>query len=115
MTSWLHVFRRGHHTETLVKVNGREDHALALNTHYLTRLEVCHEEDALAYQYGGVVIESGNTTEDGTVGAGAVIDGKLQELLRLLHLLTSLDKSHTDVEFLKVLETDGILDRGKLW
>ena len=57
-----------------------------------------------------MLIEGGNAGADGAVGAAAVIDGELQQFLRLLYLLTVLDKSYTDVEFLKLLEADSVLD-----
>ena len=57
----LDILGGSDHAEALVKVDSREYHALALDAHHLARLEVGYEEDALAYQFLRVLIESGNT------------------------------------------------------
>ena len=84
MATRLNIFRRRHDTQRLVTVNGRENHALALDAHHLARGKVGDKKDALANQRGRVFVELGNTTEDGAVGARAVVDGKFQQFLRLL-------------------------------
>src|SRR3712207_9277401 len=44
------------------------------------------------------------STENGAVGAAAIVDGELQELLALLHTLAVFDVTYTYVELLKVLK-----------
>src|SRR3712207_7755616 len=41
------------------------------------------------------------STENGAVGAAAIVDGELQELLALLHTLAVFDVTYTYVELLK--------------
>ena len=61
LTTRLHVLGGGDHAEALVEVDGREDHALALDAHHLTGGEVGHKEDALADEFLWVLIELGDT------------------------------------------------------
>ncbi len=60
LTAGLHVLGCRHHAEALVGIDGREDHALALNAHHLSWSEIGHEEDALADELLGLLVEGGN-------------------------------------------------------
>ena len=62
--------------QATVGIFGAEYHALALYSHHLARSEVGDEEHILAHEVIGLVV-LGNAREDGTVGARAVVDGKL--------------------------------------
>ena len=48
LAAWFNVFAGSYHAETLVEINGREYHALALDTHHLAWFEIGYKEDALA-------------------------------------------------------------------
>ena len=110
LAAWFNVFAGSNHAETLVEINGREYHALALDTHHLAWFEIGYKEDALADKGGRVFVECGNATEDGAVGACSVVDSKLKELLRLLPFLAVFDEADADVEFLKVFKRYVVLD-----
>ncbi len=60
LTAGFYVLRRGYHAEAFVEVDGREDHALALDAHHLAWSEIGHEEDALADEFLGVLVELSN-------------------------------------------------------
>ena len=113
LTAGLHLTGEGGDTQRTVEVLCREDHSLTLDTHDLSWGEVGDEEHILATQIFGLKM-LGDTAEDGAVGATAIIDGETKELLRFLHLLTLLDMTHTDIELLKLLEVDRVLDRRSL-
>ena len=114
LTARFDIFRCRHHAEALVGIHGRENHALTLDTHHLAGCEIRHEENALADEFLGILIEGSDTGADGAISTRTVVDGKLQEFLAFLHLLTVLHQTHTDIEFLKFLKRYGILNRSSL-
>ena len=114
LRTWLHILCRGDHAQALVSIHSAEDHALTLDAHHGAGSKIGYEQDALANQFLWLLIESSNARADGAINARTIVDGELQELLALLHLLTILHQTYTDVEFLEVLETYGILDRSGL-
>src|SRR3712207_5133313 len=103
LAAGFHAAERRCHGERVVEVDGRENHSLTLHAHHLARGEVGHEQYVLAHELLGF-IEGGNATENGAVGAAAIVDGELQELLALLHTLAVFDVTYTYVELLKVLK-----------
>lgn len=70
--------------EGAVEVQSRQNHALTLDAHHLARCKVGDEEHVLALEVLGFV-ELGDTRENCAVGAAAVVDGELKELVRLLN------------------------------
>ena len=84
---------------------------MALDAHHLACCEVGNEEDALTYEFLRILIVCSDARADSAVGTSTVVDSKLQEFLRLLNLLTCLDKTDTDIEFLKVFEAYNVLYR----
>ena len=68
---------------------------------YADKFLVGDEEHVLSYEFLGL-IELCDAAHDGAVVARAVVDGELQQLVCLLHLLAVLDVPHTDVQLLKV-------------
>src|SRR3712207_8745587 len=97
LAAGFHAAERRCHGERVVEVDGRENHSLTLHAHHLARGEVGHEQYVLAHELLGF-IEGGNATENGAVGAAAIVDGELQELLALLHTLAVFDVTYTYVE-----------------
>ena len=71
--------------------------------------EIGDEENVLAREVLGAV-ELGYTRQYGTVFAASVVNGKLQQLAALGHLLADLDMSHSDVELFPFVESDVLLD-----
>ena len=61
LTTWLHVFRGSDHTETLVSIDGRENHTLTLDSHHLSRGKVGNEEDSLTDEFLRLLIEGSDT------------------------------------------------------
>lgn len=109
----LHPTQEGGDGEASIEVEGREDHATTLDAHHFAGSEVGDEEHVLADQLLGLIV-LGDTREDGAVRARSVVDGKLQELVALLHRVAVLDVTHTDVELLPLAEIDVRLDRCRL-
>ena len=112
-TTWFDFSQSSGNIESTVKVNGREYHALAFNTHHFARCKIGHEKHIFAHQFFGLIVGC-YTTENGTVGATAIINGELQEFFRLLYMLTSFDMAYTDVQFLKVFKANRFFDGGCL-
>ena len=94
--------------ERTVRVNSRENHSLTFYAHHLARLEVSHEQNLFACQLFWFVVCS-DATEDSALGTAAVIDGKLQELLRFLYLLAFQHLAHTDIHFLENIKRNVLL------
>ena len=67
LRTWLYASQCGGDDETVVGIDGREYHALALEAHHLARCKVGHEEHVFAYEVLGLVV-LGNAGEDGAVG-----------------------------------------------
>ena len=109
----LHPTQEGGDGEASIEVEGREDHATTLDAHHFAGSKVGDEEHVLADQLLGLIV-LGDTREDGAVRARSVVDGKLQELIALLHRVAVLDVTHTDVELLPLAEIDVRLDRCRL-
>ena len=74
----------------LLGVDSRDQHTAALLAHHLPGGQVGDRHQGLAHQLLGLVV-LGNTGQDLPVGAGTVIQGKLQQLVGLLDRLAILD------------------------
>ena len=81
---------------TLLGVDSGDQHTAGLLTHHLTGRQVHNSNQGLADQLLGLVV-LGNAGEDLTVGAGAVVQGKLQQLVALLDILTVLDLHRPEI------------------
>ena len=88
----------------LFGMNRRDQHAAGLNAHHRARRQVGDGQQGLADQLFRLII-SMDAAQDGTLLAGAVIEGELQQLLALLHSLAgeNLDRAEVGLgEGLKV-------------
>ena len=103
LAAGFHLVEHRSHMERVIKVDGRQNHALALDAHHLARSEVGYEEHILADELLRLVV-SRDARKNGAVYARAVVDSELQELLRLLYLLAVLDMTDADVELLECVE-----------
>ena len=61
LASWLYILSGCNHTQTLVGINGTQNHTLTLDTHHRTRGEVGHKEDALTNELLRILIEGCDT------------------------------------------------------
>lgn len=80
----------------LFMVDGGDNHAAGINAHHLPGRQIGDGNEGLAHQLlrlVGIV----DTAEDDPVTAGAVVQGKLQKLLGLLHRLAGLDLHRPEV------------------
>ena len=87
---------------------------MALDAHHLAWRKIGNEENILADELFWFIIGS-DAAEDGAVNARTIIDGELEELLRLLHLLAVLDVANADVHFFKRFKVNVFLQwRGNI-
>ncbi len=93
---------------TILLVDSADEHAAAGNAHHLARRQVGDGEQGLANQVLGLVI-SVNTGEDGAVGAGAVVERKVQQLLGLLDGLACLDLHSAEIALGEGIKVDELL------
>ena len=76
LASGFHLIERCGNVEAAVEIDSGENHSLAFDAHHLARSEVGYEENIFADELFGLVI-SGNATENGAVGAAAIVDREL--------------------------------------
>ena len=86
-------------------MHGGDEHTAGIDTHHRARREVRDSDAGLAYQLLRLIILV-NSGEDDTVGAGAVVEDELQELLALLHRLAGLDLHGAEVGLAECVEVD---------
>ena len=93
---------------TLLGVDSREQHAAALKSHHLARGQVDDGDERLADELFGLVplVDAG---EDLAVGAGAVVERKVQQLLGLLDGLACLDLHGAEVALGEGIKVDELL------
>jgi len=89
----------------LLAVHGRDEHTARVDAHHLARGQVDDGDAGLSNQLLGliVLVDAG---EDDAVGAGAVVEDELQELLALLHRLAGLDLHGAEVGLAECVEVD---------
>ena len=93
---------------TVDGVNGAHQHTAGLTAHHLSGRQVGDGHQGLAHQLLGLV-ELGDAGQDLTIGAGAVIQSELQQLVGLLHVLAGLDLHSTEVGLAEGLEINVLL------
>ena len=89
----------------LLAVDGGDEHTARVDAHHLARGQVDDGDGGLSDQLLGliVLVDAG---EDDAVGAGAVVEDELQELLALLHRLAGLDLHGAEVGLAERVEVD---------
>ena len=89
----------------LLAVDGGDEHTARVDAHHLARGQVDDGDGGLTDQLLRLIILV-NSGEDDTVGAGAVVEDELQELLALLHRLAGLDLHGAEVGLAECVEVD---------
>ena len=102
MNAWAHFSVGAYYYQPSVGILGAQDHSLRLNALERAWREVGDKAHILAHEVLGVV-ELGDARDDGA-SLQSVVDGELEELVGLLHLLTGEHLAHADVELLEVVE-----------
>ena len=80
----------------LLVVDGGDEHAAGVDAHHLPRRQVGYGDAGLADELLGLVIGV-DAAEDDAVGAAAVVEGELEQLLALLDRLAGLDLDDAEV------------------
>ena len=93
---------------TILLVDSADEHAAAGNAHHLARRQVGDGEQSLADQVLGLIITV-NAGEDGAVGASAVVERKVQQLLGLLDGLARLDLHSAEIALGEGIKVDELL------
>ena len=84
-----------------------EEHAAGVDAHHRSGRQVGDGDQGLADELFGLV-EGVDAAEDGAVGAGAVIEAELEELLGLLDRFAGLDLYGAEIGLYEGVEIDVI-------
>ena len=95
----------------LLVVDGGDEHAAGVNAHHLPGGQVGDGHRRLPHQLLGLIVVV-DAAEDDPVGAAAVIQGELQQLLALFHRFTGLDLHHPEVGLGEGLKVHHVLEEG---
>ena len=89
----------------LLLVDGGDEHTVALLPHHLARGQVHDGDEGLAHEVLGLV-PLAYAGEDLAVGAGAVVEDELEQLVALLDGLAALDLDDAEVALAEGVEID---------
>ena len=92
-------------------MDGGDEHTAAFNAHHGSGREVDDGDEGLADKLFGL-IKRVDARKDRAIRPGAVVEGELQELFRLLHRDAVLDLDGAEIGFAEGLKVDAVFKQG---
>lgn len=108
---WSSTMRRWQVFFAVTLVDGADDHAAAVDAHHFAWWQVGDGDQGLSnkFLWFVVFVDAG---EDGSVFAGSVVEGELEELFALWHGFAIEDFDGAEVALTEGVEVDHVLEEG---